>query len=39
MITQKSDKGKNTFHPNLISWSYLNLGNVALIHKNKKVKN
>ena len=32
--TQNRDKGKNIFHPNLINWSYLNLGNVALTHKN-----
>ena len=32
--THKSDKGRKTFQPNLISWSYLNLGRVALTHKN-----
>jgi len=33
-------KGKNIFHPNLISWSYLYLGKVALTHKKiNKIKN
>ena len=31
--------GRNTFHPNLIIWSYLYLGNVALNHKKRKIKN
>ena len=34
IITHNKDRGKKTFHPSLISWSYLNLGNVALTHKN-----
>ena len=34
--TQKSEKGRKTFHPNLISWSYLYLGNVPLTQINKK---
>ena len=31
--TQNSDNGRKIFQPNLISWSYLNLGKVALTHK------
>ena len=34
--TQNKDKGKKTFQPSLISWSYLYLGNVPLTHINKK---
>ena len=30
--------GKNTFQPSLMIWSYLYLGNVALSHKNIKMK-
>lgn len=33
-----SDKGKNTFQPSLINWSYLYLGKVALIHKKQNNK-
>ena len=32
--THNKEKCKNTFHPILMSWSYLNLGKVALTHKN-----
>ena len=34
--TQNKDKGKKTFQPSLINWSYLYLGNVPLTHRNKK---
>ena len=29
--------GKKIFHPSLIIWSYLYLGNVALSHRNKNI--
>lgn len=34
MVSQKKVIGKKTFHPNLIIWSYLYLGRVALSHRN-----
>ncbi len=33
------EKGKKIFQPNLISWSYLYLGTIALINANNKNKN
>ena len=38
ITTQNKDKGKKTFQPSLINWSYLNLRNVALTQINKNTK-
>ena len=34
MVSQKKVIGRKTFHPNLIIWSYLYLGSVALSQRN-----
>ena len=36
MVSQKKVIGRNTFHPNLMIWSYLYLGRVALSQRNIK---
>ena len=36
--TPNKDKGRNTFQPKRINWSYLKRGKVALIHKKIKSK-
>ena len=38
MTTHIKEKGRNTFQPNLISWSYRYLGTMALTKANKKNK-
>ena len=37
MVSQKKVIGRNTFHPNLMIWSYLYLGRVALSQRNIKI--
>lgn len=37
-INQPNEKGKNTFHPKLISWSYRKRGRQALITMKRTIK-